>query len=212
VLLIAAAIVAPAVAQASFYEFTAFDQEGEDMPYPGLYLYMTVEDYGDGLAHFTFYNESAIDCSIARIYFDDGSLLGVDTITNGPGTEFARAYPGPDNLPGGQNLTPPFEASRGFNIGAVNPPPKNGVKNDPFGEWVDIAFTLQNGQTIFDVMDELQNGTLRVGLHVLAFPDGGSESFIDAVNEEIPIPEPSVIALLACGALGMLVRRPRRSA
>jgi len=181
------------------YPFEVFTANGAYGDEPGVSLYVEVSN-GAGTAEFTFYNVGAVDCSIARIYFDDGSLLGVDEIVNGPGTEFSKAYLGPGNLPGGSELVPPFVADREFTIGAESPPPENGVNNLPPGEWVSINFELTNGASLEDVIGELGSGILRVGLHVMAFPDGSSES-------AIMVPEPATLSLLALGGLALIRRR-----
>lgn len=187
---------------AVIFPFEIFDAEGQLVDTPGLDLYVEVTN-GEGKANFIFYNDSIFDCSVAQIYFDDGSLLGIDYIINGPGTEFDRAFPGPGNLPGGENLIPPFVADREFNIGAVSPPPENGVNSIPAGEWVEIDFDLINGGDLEDVIDELNIRLLRVGLHVISFPDGSSKS-------AILVPEPATIFLFGIGAGLLLKLRKKR--
>ena len=59
---------------------------------------------GEGIADFTFYNISTIQSSVARIYFDDGSLLGISSVTNSPGTAFSEVSPMPGNLPNGETI------------------------------------------------------------------------------------------------------------
>ena len=76
---------------------------------------------------------------------------------------------------------------------------RNGV--DP-GEWVQINFDLIGGSSIDDVLSELNDGTLRIRLHVISIEGGSSES---AVN----VPEPATILLLGLGTL--LLRRKRKS-
>ncbi|MFH1371643.1 MAG: PEP-CTERM sorting domain-containing protein, partial [Planctomycetota bacterium] len=61
-------------------------------------------------------------------------------------------------------------------------------------------FDLINGGTLEDVIDELNNGTLRVGIHIIGLPDGSSES-------AILVPEPATMCLLGLGALGLLKKR-----
>ncbi|MBA7637990.1 hypothetical protein ES703_45639 [subsurface metagenome] len=181
------------------FSFEIFTENGDYYDNPGVNLYVDVND-GSGKANFTFYNDSEFDCSTARIYFDDGSIFGIDYIMNGPGTEFDRApeFPGPGDLPNGEDLVPPFETDREFTIGALSPPPENGVNSIPAGEWVKISFDLTNGGTLDDVISELYTGQLRVGLHVISFPDGSSES-------AILIPEPCTLTLFALGA-GLFLR------
>jgi len=59
--------------------------------------------------------------------------------------------------------------------------------------------------TTDDVLDWLQSGELRVGLHVINFDSGGSESF---VNE--PVPEPGSLGLLCLSIGGLALLRRRR--
>ncbi len=70
------------------------------------------------------------------------------------------------------------------------------------GEWVTIKFDLMGGGTLDDVIDELSDGTLRIGIKVQSFPGGSSESGVN-------VPEPVTVALLGIGALFMLKRKRR---
>ena len=186
-------------AQLMGVQFDIFTTNGAYYDDPNVVLLMDVTD-GAGIAEFTFYNDSTVDCSIARIYFDDGTLLGITNIeSSGPEVKFNEVpYPGPENLPGGELLDPPFVANRGFSIGGEAAPPQKGIDNP--GEWLKVTFGLINGGTLDDVIDELGSGVLRVGMHVIAFPDGSSES---------AVPEPATIALLGLGALVLLRKRKR---
>jgi len=189
------------VSDGATFPFQIFSTNGSYYNNPGVNLWVEVTN-GVGIVDFIFHNDSTVNCSIARIYFDDGSLLGIDEVFNCPGTDFSKIFPGPGNLPNGELLEPDFDANREFSIGAENPPPENGVNNIPAGEWVKIHFDLINGGTLEDVIGELLTGELRVGLHVISFPDGFS-------NSAILTPEPTTIALLGLGAL-LLLRRRRR--
>lgn len=169
---------------------------------------ISVEVYnGLETAHFKITNNSdpLIGCSVTDIYFDDGSLLGISTIINQSGATAFATPAIPSELPENQFLDPDFITSNSgmeyFSADSNSPPYDNGVQT---GEWVIIQFTLINGSTIEDVINEMDSGAIRVGLHVQGFTDvaGSSES---AVN----IPEPATIALLGLGSLALLRIRKR---
>ena len=95
--------VVTGTSQAVYYSFDIFTSNGQYYDDPAVNMYMDVSN-GAGQVDFKFYNVSLIQSSLARIYFDDGSLLGISSITNGPGTSFSEAYPGPGNLPNGETI------------------------------------------------------------------------------------------------------------
>ena len=84
-----------------------------------------------------------------------------------------------------------------FSIAADSPPAHNGINP---GEWITMTFNLINGGTTADITYALNSGDMRIGAHIIAFPDGSSES---AVN----VPEPSTILLLGLGMVRLLRRR-----
>ena len=104
----------------------------------------------------------------------------------------------------------------GFLAESVPAPPANGVNP---GDSLGILFDLQTGKTFSDVLADLATGALRIGIHVIAFDSGASESFInDPFNpsgQSFDNPEPSsVINLLTAAAAGLLwvgYRRRRRA-
>jgi len=105
----------------------------------------------------------------------------------------------PGELPGAGMIFPNFETTLGFSADSDPPPPSMGVEP---GEWLGVVFSLKDGGDVYDVMQELSDGTLRIGIHVQAFLNGGvdSESFV-------ALPEPATIALLGLGGLVLLRKR-----
>lgn len=177
------------------YPLEIFTNNGSFCDSGDLDLYVVVSKGEAGRVNFTFYNESLIDSSIARIYFEDDSLLDISAITEGAGTSFSQpATPG--NLPSGKLLEPPFVATEGFSFNSQPPRPQSGVNP---GEWLRIAFDI-NGSMFVAVINGLDTGTIRIGTHIIALPDGSSES-------AIAVPEPATIALLGLGGLALLRRR-----
>ena len=74
---------------------------------------------------------------------------------------------------------------------------------DP-GETLGVVFNLNGGGTFADILAELTNGDLRIGIHAQAFVGGGSESFVN-----FPIPEPGTALLLGLGLAGLSARQRR---
>jgi len=155
-----------------------------------------------GDVFFRFRNVGNHACSITDVYFDDGALLGISSLVNGPGVSFSPGASPPD-LPRGNELDPPFVTTAGFLADSTTPHlQQNGVNPT---EWLEVHFDLLPGKSYGDVIDSLSDGSLRIGIHVQAFPDGGSESF---VNNGV-IPAPGAIALGSIGVVlvGFLRRR-----
>ncbi len=188
-------ILLPSLCGATIYPFTIFTNNGNFNDDPGINIYMDVTN-GGSVAEFTFYNDSTIQNSVTNIYFDDGPIIGSTmNIINGPGTLFAED--GPTNLPSGNTIG--FSADREFNIGAEPAPPANGINNIGAGEWATVQLDLV-GFTLQDVLNALNDTSLRVGIHIQDFTDGSSES---AVN----VPEPATMVLLGLGGLALLRKR-----
>jgi hypothetical protein len=159
-------------------------------------------------ANFAFTNIGPAASSITDVYFDNGSLLGIASIINTPTlVEFSQLATPPD-LPGGNAVIPPFETTTGFS--ADSNPPVQPLGVNP-GESLGIIFDLQGGHTFTDVLDELESGELRIGIHVQGYASGGSESFINngIVDDDGVIPAPGALILCSIGAscLGWLRRR-----
>lgn len=176
VLALAAFLIGPVLASAAplgFYSITANDPE--DAAIGEAQLWVDVTEPEEGQIAFTFQNDGPQPCSIAAVFFDDDSLLGDATITEGPGVSFSFGS-SPPNLPGWDRVDPVFEASEGFSADSDPPVQPDGVNP---GEYLTIAFVLQGGVTFSDVVDALFSGDLRIGIHVQGYVSGGSESFVN---------------------------------
>lgn len=209
-ILLAAAAIAPA---AVTYQFTNITNNGTASSSTGSQFQLTVSDYAPNKALFTFNNLGPAVSSITDVYFDDGTLLGIASIINTTGVQFSQGAT-PPNLPGGNTVG--FTAD--WSADSDNPAPKNGVNP---GESLGIVFNLKNNQTYDDTVAAIErtvNGQwvaglakLQVGIHVQAFANGKSESFILKPNQPSPppvVPAPAAIALAGIGtvAVGMLRR------
>jgi hypothetical protein len=164
-----------------------------------------VTDLGGGQVLFDFMNVGPNASSITDVYFDDGTLLGIaglidadDGIGGDPGVDFSPGASPPD-LPGANNVSPAFQTTAGFSADSDPPAQPNGVNS---GQMLGIVFDLQGGGTFADILAELTNGDLRIGLHVQGFTGGGSESFVNN-----PIPEPTTALLFGLGLAGLAARR-----
>lgn len=174
-------------------------------------LRVDIDAFGADQALFTFYHDGSTPMTISEVYFDDGHLLGIASLidrdsTGDAGVDFSQGA-SPADLPGGESVG--FQATAGFLAEADNPAPKWGVSP---GESVGIVFDLINGFTFADVIEDMADGALAIGIHVIGFEGGGSESFI-AEGEPIPpvttIPLPGPGALALAGLAPLLTRRRR---
>jgi hypothetical protein len=183
------------------YDFTSITNNSVTSSTVGhMQLFMVVSPALSGQVSFTFTNAGPAASSITGIYMDDGPLLGLAQIINGPGVNF---IPGatPHNLPGANQITPMFDATKTLSVEASSPTQPNGVGP---GETLQLIYTLKPGETVDDVNTDLQNSSLRVGLHVQGFTGGFSEAF---VNDPRPTPTPGAAVILGMGGLVIAMRR-----
>jgi hypothetical protein len=156
-------------------------------------LSVDVTDAGNNQVLFTFLNAGPYASSICDVYFQDGPLLGIASITNATGVSFSQ-YASPGNLPGGNAVN--FVTTEGFSADSDAPAQPNGVNP---GESLGITFSLINESSFEDVIASINTGELRIGIHVQGFASGASESYVNTA----PVPEPATMLLLGTGLLGL---------
>ena len=147
----------------------------------------------------TFTNAVGTDSSISEVYIDDGTIVGQSAVLNSLGgfTQFTGGGANPGNLPGGNTLSPSFVATSAYSVDAVGNPSR-GV--DANGDILGIVYDLLPGLSLTDVQTALDDGTLRIGMHVRSIgSQGQSDSFVN--------PEPATLALMGLGGLAVLRRR-----
>jgi len=128
-----------------------------------LFVDVLADTLGDDQVIFQFRNIGPEASSIADVYFDNGILLGIASIDNSdPGVAFSQ-HASPGNLPSHNSIVPAFQTTAGF--GADSDPPVQPKGVNP-SEMMGITFDLINGGTVQDVLDELANGEICVGIHV----------------------------------------------
>lgn len=192
----------------SFYDIThgnaGAETDGE------ANLAVEVIDLGNNQVRFKFTNNST--SSLTDVYFDDGTLLGIASISFSSGVNFSQGA-APPNLPGANLASPLFQVTQGFSADSENPVDPNGVSQN---EWLAIDFSLLSGKTFSDTLAALSlpngggAGDLRIGVRVQNFASGGSgESFIN--NAISPVPEPGNFGMLfaGLGMIGFMVLRGR---
>ncbi|SKA72550.1 hypothetical protein SAMN02745704_00434 [Paucidesulfovibrio gracilis DSM 16080] len=174
--------------------------------FPTGSIFMDV-DGNDDAATFTLRNTG--DGAITAIYFDWGAMAGlfgdpsnVDdslpgvTYTDSQGDWYSAT---PWNMPGGAGLDDPFVADFG-----LGPQHRGGVPNNGIGEaeFLSVTWNLA-GLDFQTLLNAMNNGEIRVGLHVQSLADGSSASGISAT------PIQGTLLLLSSGLLGLLVFRHR---
>ncbi len=203
---LAALLVVPTQARAVALGFSCIsNNDPGDCAIGEAQLVVDVSDAGGGEVLFSFSNTGAASSSITDVYFDDGSLLSLAVVINdlvAPGIVDFSQGASPGDLPAGNNASPAFNTTAGFNADSNPPTQPNGVNP---GEVLGIRFTLMPGRDFDDVLGELADGTLRIGIHVQGYTSGGSESLIN-----VPLPEPGLLALLGLGAAALVGARSSR--
>jgi hypothetical protein len=195
VVLILLCIIASALQAAFVYPLKIFTHNGPYAVSPDINIFFEVSQNSDGFFDFVFHNDSLVESSIARVYFDSEVSLDFVSLMEAPGSDFER-FATPGNLPAGKELEPDFIADALLTFGSTPPVPHNGIYP---GQWLQI--TLDGGDYSLEQLDSaLGCGDVRVGAHIISLPDGTSESAVS-------IPEPITIVLVSAGALTILKKR-----
>jgi hypothetical protein len=151
---------------------------------------------------FKFSNVGTQASSITQIYIDNSTSLKTmgaiaDSDGAGSGVSFSKAT-GNLNLPSGQNVN----FAEDFGLKANQPISQRGVNPN---EWVSVLFSLNAGKTLQSVIMDLQKGDLRLGMHVQAFGDGGSEAFVSQPFKVASTPPPPKKVPEASSAMGLML-------
>jgi len=186
------------------YSFTPITSNGAASVAIGqAQMAVELNDLGGDQVLFTFTNAGPEPSSITDVYFDDGALFGLAAIQESAGVAFSQ-FASPADPPGGSTLVPPFVTTNGFSADSDPPAQSNGVNP---GEWVGIVFDLQSGQSFTDVVQNLDDGTLRIAIHVQGFENGCSEAFVNDGTVTVPAPGALLLSGIGTALIGYVRRR-----
>jgi hypothetical protein len=167
-----------------------------------------VTDAGSSRVDFTFHNAGPAMSSVTDIYWDEVALFSFDSLFNFPGVEFDR-FASPADLPDWENASPAFRANARLSVDADAPVSEFGINP---GEMLVVRFSLRLGKTFERVLQDLADGTLRVGVRVQGFDPALMCADVSLVS--LPtgpmIPEPGTFGLVSLGLLGVATARRSR--
>lgn len=160
---------------------------------------LDVSNFGSNQVLFKLSNSGSTQSFIGDFYFDDNGLLANPNLTAGlpqnSGDVNFKVPNGKFNFPQGNKVS--FNADFGFRADS----PGSEKQGIDLGEMYAVVFDGSYN----NVITALQNGNLRVGIHVQGIGgDGGpSDSF---VNNPTPVPTPALLP----GLIGMGVAALRK--
>ena len=135
---------------------------------------------------------------VEQVFIESSVVSGISFLASlDLGTVLFSPDGSPGNLPSGNTVNFVTAAS----ASADPPPPFNGIGFHPMD-----PFSPQTGQfglALTGTFDPVND--LRVGVHVIGYTSGGSESFVTR-----PIPEPGTLLLIGSGLVGLSAGTWRR--
>ncbi len=147
---------------------------------------------------------SGVSMAVANLYVDDNGLFsGINSFVNGTGVKWGLGG-SPGSIPAGNNANPDFNTNTALDSGALAGAGGKPAHSVNPGENVTLIYTLAAGKNFSDVLDQIANGDLRFGIHVI-----GIDPSVSAVTHLVP--EPASMATLGLG-LGLVALRRRRKA
>jgi hypothetical protein len=202
-----AALSAVSAAPASAFNFsniTGGDKVGD--AYANNFGFNVIDQGGSVFVDiFNYGNAAAPSMFISKVFFDDNGYLSGPWINsnNNVGQVGFTGGASNDQLPqGGNSFTTDYAFSRRTGDGNAW-----GIQG---GEKLQLAFT----GNYENVVNGLNSGALKIGLHVQALPNDASDSYISSSSDNTePTPEP--LTMLAAGAavgFGTMFKKQRDQA
>jgi len=202
-----AALSAVSAAPASAFSFGNI--AGGDTPGDAYSFNFGYNVFGqDGSVFFNIFNyghTAAPSMFISKVFFDDNGYLSAPRANvNNAGEVAFSGGASNDQLPqGGNNFTTDYAFSR--NPGAGN----------AYGIQARESLGLSFRGDYNNVMTALNDGTLKIGLHVQALPNGASDSYISSSSSDNTQNTPEPLTMLAAGAavgFGTMFKKQRAQA
>ena len=164
----------------------------------------TVEEVLMGQVTFTLFHENTMTDTgqVTEVYFDGSDNLGNYLSSNPEWNERVS----PPSLPSEGNANPAFDTDFALDSDFQSGGQTNNVPLEAGGS-LEIVFALVALTSFSDVVDAIEDGRLRLGLHVRSIELGGrdgSESFVSTV------PVPAAVWLMGTGLIGLIGFRRKR--
>ena len=116
---------------------------------------------------------------------NSGFLTGSPTLFNGAGVSFIAGSPPALGAGGFAQIYGVVRTS----AGGVS----NGMSN---GETLGVQYSLYSGKVLADIIDSINNGTFKIGLHIQSLDNGGSQKAVLTGNPPPQVPDAGMTAIL----------------